>query len=518
MQRRRLQPPPSAEPSADAVRRRDFLRIAGAAGGAALLAGCGGSGPARTPSGRLIGMRFRSRPDLRPPELTMYSHPPGRREMVAGARHTVGRVIVTDTHGQGQQGPLVLDRSGELVWFHPISDRGTPSMRAMNVQVQRYQGLPVLTWWQGSIVSGHGAGHYVVVDESYTPIAQVSAGNGYFGDLHDFQLTADGTALFTCYGQATARIRAHAGAGARHARYWYGVVQEVDVATGKVLFQWRSDHHVGFGASYHLPPPADPSVPWDYFHINSIAVDPVDGHLWISSRNTWTVYKVHRRSGRIIWRLGGRHSDFTMGPRTHFAFAHHVTPHPGGLVTIFDNEAGPPHEAGQSRALLLRLDERRRRATFIREYHHRPPVLAQALGSVQEAGHGHVFVGWGDPAWFSEFDAAGRVVLDARLERGVVSYRAFEASWKGRPTTTPALTHRRVDSRLLLYASWNGATEHRRWRVLGGDDPATMTERQLVSVRGFETEIAIRNPTAWLGVEAVGGDGQVLGRSPNIRI
>ncbi len=448
----------------------------------------------------------------------MYSDLPRRREQVAGARQMVGRVIVTDAHGQGQQGPLILDRSGELVWFHPISGHGTPGTRAMNVRVQRYQGRPVLTWWQGSIVSGHGVGHYMVVDETYTPVARVSAANGYLGDLHEFLLTEEGTALFTCYGQATAQIPAHADAGTRRGRYWYGMVQEIDVATGELLFQWRSDHHVGFGASYHRPPPADPSVPWDYFHINSIAVDPVDGHLWISGRNTWTVYKVHRRSGRIIWQLGGRHSDFKMGPRTQFAFAHHVTPHPGGLVTIFDNEAGPPREAAQSRALVLRIDERRRRATLVREHHHSPPVLAQALGSVQEAGEGHTFVGWGDPAWFTEFDAAGRVVLDACLGRGVVSYRAFEATWKGNPTTTPAVTCRGSGSRLVLYASWNGATEHRRWRVLGGDDPAAMTERQLVNVTGFETKIAVRTPTAWLGVEAVDATGQVLGRSRNIKV
>ena len=161
--------------------------------------------------------------------------------------------------------------------------------------------------------------------------------------------------------------------GSRHGDYVYGVVQEVDVATGRVLFEWRTDEHVGFVDSYHAAPD-DPTVPWDYFHVNSIAVDPADGHLLISGRNMWAFYKVHRRTGEVIWTLGGKRSDFEIGRGAHFAFQHHVRPHPGGRITIFDNEAGPPKEAEQSRGLVLAVDERAFTAKFVRDFKHRPPV------------------------------------------------------------------------------------------------------------------------------------------------
>ena len=122
---------------------------------------------------------------------------------------------------------------------------------------------------------------------------------------------------------------------------------------------------------------------------------PTDQNLLISSRNTWAVYKVDRTTGKVLWKLGGKHGDFKMGPRTHFAFQHHVTLYPGGVLTIFDNEGGPPNEASQSRGLVLSIDEKRRRATFRKQYHHHPPVLSQALGSVQQLDRGHAFVGWG---------------------------------------------------------------------------------------------------------------------------
>ena len=49
-------------------------------------------------------------------------------------------------------------------------------------------------------------------------------------------------------------------------------------------------------------------------HINSISIDPSDNNLVISGRNTVRLYKVDRKTGRVIWRLGGKHSHFRMGP------------------------------------------------------------------------------------------------------------------------------------------------------------------------------------------------------------
>ncbi|MGH2857857.1 MAG: arylsulfotransferase family protein, partial [Solirubrobacteraceae bacterium] len=294
--------------------------------------------------------------------------------------------------------------------------------------------------------------------------------------------------------------------------------QEVDIATGKLLFQWRSIDHVPVTDSYHTPPPPDPTTPWDYFHINSIGVDPTDQNLLISSRNTWTVYKVDRHSGEVIWQLGGMHSDFSVDRRGHFAFQHHVRRHPGGLLTIFDNESGPPNEARQSRGLVLRLDERRRHASFVRRYLHHPSVLSPALGSVQDLDNGSVFMGWGDSSWFTEYDPRGRVVLDGHLPPGCISYRAFEQAWTGRPWTHPALAVTRARHGANLCASWNGATEHRSWRVLSGRRARSLSAVGTVDVRGFETRISVRRPHAWVAVEALDADGHVLGRSVAQRI
>ena len=166
-----------------------------------------------------------------------------------------------------------MDATGRLVWFAPVSATPTPASRVMNVQVQSYRGRPVLTWWHGAVVAAHGEGHYELVDQRYRRVAEVHGGNGYKGDLHEFVLDRLGHGVVHVLRPGRSRELPHPD-GSRQGKYVYGVVQEVDVATGAVLFQWRTDEHVGFIDSYH-PAPDDPTIPWDYFHVNSIAIDPV---------------------------------------------------------------------------------------------------------------------------------------------------------------------------------------------------------------------------------------------------
>ncbi len=503
--------------------RREFLRIAGGAiavgtGAGLTVAGCSSShasagvkatsAPAlRSRAGgftRKGVQHFRSRPDLRPPQIVID----------VPARKVVPGRIFTDCHGGlAQQGPLILSETGRLVGFMPLTPKPTPAQRAFNVRVQTYRGKPVMTWFEGGVVSAHGQGHYEIYDESYHPVAQVHAGNGYQGDLHEFMLTDQGTALFTCYGRATGTFP---GTG-RRGNYFYGVVQEVDVASGRVLFQWRSDQHVGLGESYYQPP-SNPKNTWDYFHVNAITIDPSDNNLVISSRNTCACYKVDRETGKVIWKLGGKGGNFRMGPGTRFYFQHHITLHPGGTMTIFDNEAGPPREASQSRGLVLAIDEGSRRVRLVRQFLHRPSVLSDALGSVQLLTHGHTFMGWGTSSYFTEYAGDGTVLFDGHLTPGTLSYRAFKQTWTGRPATSPTLAVSRAGAGATLHASWNFATEVAGWAVLGGRDAEHLETIGVARLAGFETDIALPHAPACAAVEAIDGKGQILGRSRTVKV
>ena len=94
------------------------------------------------------------------------------------------------------------------------------------------------------------------------------------------------------------------------------IVQEVDIKTGLVMFEWHAYGHVALDDSY-WPRPASPATPWDYFHVNSISLDPWgDGNFLISARNTWAGYEIDHDTGQVLWRLGGRYSSFKMDPGT----------------------------------------------------------------------------------------------------------------------------------------------------------------------------------------------------------
>src|SRR5262249_52472492 len=151
---------------------------------------------------------------------------------------------------------------------------------------------------------------------------------------------------------------------------------------------------------------------FDYFHVNAIDLD-ADGNLLVSARNTWAVYKLDRSSGKVLWRLGGKKSDFAMGPGTQFAWQHDARHQGAGdrLISLFDDGAKPAVHK-QSRGIILALDHARRTATLQREFTHNPPLLAWALGSVQVLGNGNVLVGWGTAPYFSEYSANGKLLFD----------------------------------------------------------------------------------------------------------
>src|SRR5262249_38753580 len=152
-----------------------------------------------------------------------------------------------------------------------------------------------------------------------------------------------------------------------------------------------------------------------------------------------------RKDGHVVWRLGGSKSDFRMGRGATFAWQHDARFHDEGrLVSIFDNAVGPGRP-NQSRAIVLELDEKRRRATLVQEYTHSPALHPRALGNAQLLSNGDSLVGWGTEPYITEYAADGTVRYDARLPHAGQSYRAFRFPWVGLPAEPPTLHRRTLD-------------------------------------------------------------------------
>ena len=306
--------------------RRKLLRSAGAGvAGLALASTAGevisGALGAHSPLAPRVP-RWHSRPDLRIPALTVTRREEGASEDPI--------FIAPYNAPQGQAGAVIVDSYGEPLWENPLPGKVTTDFR-----VQHYRGSPVLTWWEGSIELGHGVGEYAIVDASYRTVRRVQAARGLRGDLHEFVLTRRGTALLTSYNVTRADLSAVG--GDRDGTIQDAIFQEIDLASGAVLLEWHSLDHVALQESY-----SPVGTDWDFCHINSLDLDG-DGNVLVSSRSTHTIYKVGR-DGTILWRLGGKRSDFAMGARSDFAWQHDARRQPDGTLTVFDNGATPAVE------------------------------------------------------------------------------------------------------------------------------------------------------------------------------
>jgi hypothetical protein len=250
----------------------------------------------------------------------------------------------------------------------------------------------------------------------------------------------------------------------------------------------------------------------DYFHLNSVGVD-TDGHLLVSARHTWTVYKVHRQTGAVLWRLGGKRSDFTIVPGAEFSFQHDVRRHADGTLTIFDNNAAAPTATTHARPMRLALDMSAMTARLIAEYQPETPRVAWAMGNLEQLPDGGAFVGWGTAGAFTEFGPDGTVRFDASLADGSVTYRAFRAPWVGRPAEPPKVAVTRSAAGAVAYVSWNGATEVAKWRADMGSRRTALHAVASARRSGFETALPLGARKGYLAVTALDAAGNVLGTS-----
>ena len=448
-------------------------------------------------------LTFRSRPDLLPPVMEITVPAEGTAE---------GYVFLGARVDNGQSGAMILDNSGEIVWF----DRPANDLDELHdVRVQEYQGEPVITFAEANGPRGYRLGHYVICDSTYQRIAEFTIGNGYTGgDHHEFLLTPEGTALIGTYHPVKWDLSSVG--GSKYGSVLDGVVQEIEIETGRVRFEWHSLDDIALDESYDSAP-SEPNGLFDFVHNNSYGITP-DGNIVVSARHAHAIYKIDRRTGDVLWRLNGKQSDFTMGDGTPFSWQHDARIHDNGELTLFDNAANGPSADGQSRGLVLDLDEEAMTATLAREYTHPEEVLSPSQGNMQMLPNGNAFVGWGSEVDFSEFTPDGELIFNARFPEGGNSYRAYRMPWTGQPSDPPAIAvEAGSGDERTVYASWNGATEVASWEVLAGRAPDQLQSVGSAVRGGFETSITVSTTEPYIAAQALDDAGEVLGVSEAVQ-
>ena len=248
-------------------------------------------------------------------------------------------------------------------------------------------------------------------------------------DGHDAIVLPDGTVWLMAY-------EPNAGTGLVDS-----VVQRID-PDGTVGFSWTS-------APYAAETVVAPSNP-DYAHINSFQVLP-GGDLLASFRNLSSVFRIATSAhdgydpGDVVWKLGGRDSDFSFAAGDIGPCAQHTARMlPNGHVLMYDNgswstttslcvdpsnPAGPPVERVQTRVIEYAVDTTAHTATIVRSY--QPPGRFTVFaGSAQRLGNDNTMISWAsDPTVLaSEIALDGSLLWELRDPgHAWFSYRAHKA-------------------------------------------------------------------------------------------
>ncbi|WP_276131950.1 aryl-sulfate sulfotransferase [Polluticoccus soli] len=337
-------------------------------------------------------------------------------------------ILVTTVNGD-RRGIYILDNNGDSVtgkvFKVPVS----------NFERWDYEGKIRYTYFlkdSNAFVNKNKpgvSGHFYVTDTALSPIRKfallphgdVDTTLRQMLDVHDFILLSDDHFIsLTYYQRIPENIPTHL-KPAPGVAVVSPILQEVK--NGAVIWQWDATKYPElYEVSVEENKFDDTSAAWDYLHVNSLAVDPRDGNIIMSFRNASQVIKVHRKTGEIMWKLGGKQSDFALADSMVFLRQHHAKYVDGGRsVILFDN--GDEKIRKTSRIVEFELDEVNRKVTSFRQFTI-PDLFVPYGSSVQKIGDRY-FMTTGNHALLVEYNyKTGEKTFEKKIESA--SYRAFK--------------------------------------------------------------------------------------------
>lgn len=476
---------------------------------------------------------FLSEPKLHPMKVTVNTHLPG----TSSGLIFVAPYAFSSDASIGQLGSLILDKKGNPVWFRPLH---SPNLMNTDFRVQKLDGKSVLTFWQGTLAtppaytnapagSSEPGSCYYILDNSYRLIRTVKARKGFTSDIHEFLITPNGTALLLSTKTVPMDLTPYGGPQNGFVQDF--AIQEIDLKTNQLVFFWNALEHIPLTDSFEPASTATSSSNiWDAFHINSIGLTDDPNDILVSGRNTWTIYRINKPTGNIVWRLGGKQSNFTIENGATFSWQHDARFLPNNTVSLFDDNCCEsstiPPGTLPARGLILQLDLINMTASILRTYFHNPNLQIASQGNVQSLPNGNKFIGWGESQYYSEYKEAGNTIdnpalntlYDAIMPGSNVTYRAYHHNWVGKPFYPPSIAVTTKHGQIAVYASWNGSTQTVAWKVLAGRCPDHLIKVKTVEKSGFETAIDVKNHGPYFKVKALNANGKVIGVSKLVKL
>jgi hypothetical protein len=250
---------------------------------------------------------------------------------------------------------------------------------------------------------------------------------GFLTDFHEFRLLSNGNSIMVAVDARLVDMSQVVEGGNPNATLMGLVFQELD-KDRNLLFEWSSwDHFDILDCDTNLVDLTSQVI--DLIHGNSISID-FDGHYILSSRHLSEITKIDRTNGEIIWRLGGKNSEFTfIDDPIGFSGQHTAIRMPYGNLGLFDN--GLNRLPQYSRGIIYQMNELEKTVSMVKEFRHSPDVYSPEMGNFALMPGNHVLIGWGKNsanAFLTEFDQNGTICTSISIP-GTTIYSSYHISF-----------------------------------------------------------------------------------------
>lgn len=317
--------------------------------------------------------------------------------------------------GMGGHYVAIFDNHGAPLWWY--RDAGTP------IDAKLLPGrLVAYATFNGADPS------YQVRRLDGRLVSHVRSPDGEIDD-HELQKTSEDDDVYLVY-QPKQHVDITSLGGPADATVLEGRIEEIS-PSGKLVWSWSTDGHVdpsestAWAKSIVASPIDDASgaPQYDVYHANSVAVR---GNLVVVSlRYENAVYGIDRKTGDILWKLGGTptaNSLTVVGdphPTAPFSGQHDARILADGTLSLFDDQS----LTGRPRAVQFRIDTASRSATLLRSLSDPTITVSPCCGSARVLADGNWLVSWGGDPTFGEYASDGTPLLRIQFG-GLFSYRA----------------------------------------------------------------------------------------------
>jgi hypothetical protein len=308
---------------------------------------------------------------------------------------------------------VVLDFQGRIRWFFQHGD--VPDVRG---------DIDVRSDSEGVLIGGT---NIVEREDAVFPVLinwdQYVLWKGKFVNHHHIHRRKNGNFMFLTF--ETRIMKEHEGVvGA-------DIIVEFDPRRNVIVWLWRLLDHVVPEKPKHLL--------FDWSHCNTIEEDSEGRFLYLSARNLNSIFKINRKTGEIVWRLGEK-GDFKIKGEDMFYNQHSPELQKNGNLLIFDNGTGRPAKYGgrYSRAVELEIDEDKMKAKAVWSWGEDLEIYTPIWGDADKLDNGNILMTFGTrthpkTSRLVEVTLKNEIVWDVELKpSGWGMYRAERLSIAGR--------------------------------------------------------------------------------------